>query len=97
MLEKTLESFLDSNDIKPFNPKGNQHWIFIGRTDDEGEASILWATDTKNWLIGKDPDAGKDWKQEKKGMTEDKMVWWQHWLNGHESEQIWEMVKDREA
>ena len=72
---------------KPVNPKGNQSWIFIGRTDGEAEAPILWPTDTKNWLIGKDPDAGKDWRQEEKGMTENEMIEWHHWLHGHEFEQ----------
>ena len=68
------------------NPKGDQSWIFIERTDAEAEASILWPPDVKNWLIRKVPDAGKDWRQEEKGMTEDEMVGWHHWLNGHESE-----------
>ena len=78
MLEKTLESPLHSKDIKPVNPKGNQPWIFIGRTDAEAEAKakILWPPDAKNWLIGKDPDAGKDWRQKEKEMTEDEMVGW---------------------
>ena len=74
-------------EIKPVHPKGNQSWIFIGRTDAEAETPKLWPTDEKNWLIGKDPDAGKDWRQEKKGTAEDKMVGWYHWLNGHEFEQ----------
>ena len=74
--------------IKPVNPKGNQFWIFTGRTDAEAEASIPWPPDVKSQLIGKDPDAGKDWGQEEKGMTEDEMVGWNHWLfNGHEFEQ----------
>ena len=73
MLEKTLESPLDYKEIKPVNLKGNQSWIFIRRIDAEAETPILWPIDVKNWLIGKDPDAGKDWKQEK-GMTEDEMV-----------------------
>ena len=73
MLEKTFESPLDCTEIQPVNPKGNQPWIFIGRTDAEAEAPILWPPDGKNWLIGKDPDAGKDWKQEK-GAIEDEMV-----------------------
>ena len=73
MLEKTLESPLDSKEIKPVNPKGNQSWIFIGRTDVEAESPILWPPDGKKWLTGKDPDAGTDWRQEK-GMTEDEMV-----------------------
>ena len=76
-----------SKEIKPVNPKGNQHWIFIGRTDAEAETPILWATDAKNWLIGKDPDSGKDWGQEEKRVTEDEMVGWNQWLNGHEFEQ----------
>ena len=75
VLEKTLESPLDCKEIKPVNPKGNQPWIFIGKTDAEGEAPILWPPDAKNWLIGKDPDAGKDWRQEEKGMTSD-----DHWM-----------------
>ena len=86
MLEKTLESPLDSKDIKPVDPKGNQSWIVTGRTDAEAEAPILWPPDAKNWLIGKDPDAGKDWRQEEKGTTEDEMAGWHHWLNGHEFE-----------
>ena len=84
VLEKTLESPLDCKEIKPVNPKGNQPWVFIGRTDGEAEAPILWPPDAKNWLIWKDPDAGKDWRQEEKGMREDEMVVWHHWLNGHE-------------
>ena len=84
VLEKTLESPLDCKEIQPINPKGNQSWMFIGRTDAEAEAPILWPPDVKNWLIGKDPDAGKDWKQEEKGMTENKMVGWHHRLDGHE-------------
>ena len=82
-----LESPLDSKEIKSVGPKGNQSWIFIGRTDAEDETSILWPPDEKNWLIGKDPDAGKDWRQVEKGMREDEMVGWHHWLNGHEFEQ----------
>ena len=85
VLEKTLESSLDSREIKPINLKRNQPWIFIGRT--ETEASILCPPDAKSWLIGKDPNAGKDWKQEEKGETEDEMVGWHHQLNGHEFEQ----------
>ena len=87
MLEKTLESPLDCKEIKPVNPKGNQPWIFIGRTDAEAEAPILWPPDAKSWLIRKDPDAGKDWGQEEKGTTEYKMVGWHHQLNRHEFEQ----------
>ena len=85
--EKTLESPLDSKEIKPVNPKGNQSCIFIGRTDAEAKAPILSPPDAKNWLIWKDPNAGNDLRQEEKGMTEDEMVGWHHWLNGHESEQ----------
>ena len=84
--EKTLESPLDCKEIQLVHPKGHQSWIFIGRTDAEVETLILWPPDVKNWLIGKDPDAGKDWGQEEKGMTEDEMVGWHHQLNGHESE-----------
>ena len=88
-LKKTLESPLDSKEIQPVNPKGNRPWIFIGRTDAEAEAEalILWPPNVKSWLIWKDPDAGKDLRQENKGMTEDEMVEWHHWLNGHEFEQ----------
>ena len=99
VLEKTLESPLDWKEIQPVNPKGNQSWIFIGRTDVEAETPILWPPDTKSWLIWKDPNAGKDWGQEEKETTEDETVGWHHWLNGHESE--WtlggELVMDREA
>ena len=84
VLEKTLESPLDCKEIQPVYPKGNQPWIFFGRTDAEVETLILWPPDVKNWLIWKDPDAGKDWKQEEKGKTEDEMVGWHHRLNGHE-------------
>ena len=97
VLEKTLESLLECKEIKPVHPKGNQPCIVIGRTDAEAEAPILWPPDAKNWLIGKDPDARKDWKQEEKVMTEDKMVWWHHQLDGHEFEQAWELVMNREA
>ena len=86
MLEKTLESLLDCREIQPVHPKGNQFWIFIGKTDAEVETPILWPPDVKNWLIWKDPDAGKDWRQEEKGMTDDEMVGWYHWLDGHEFE-----------
>ena len=88
VLEKTLESPLDCKEIQPVNPKGNQSWTFIGRTDVEAEAPILWAPDAKNWLIGKYLDARKDWRQEEKGMTEDEIVGWYHWVNGHEFVQI---------
>ena len=83
VLEKTLESPLDCTEIQPVHPKGDQSWIFIWRTDAEAEDSIFWPPDVKNWLIWKDPDAGKDWRQEEKGMTEDEMVGWHHQLNGH--------------
>ena len=85
-LEKTLESPLDCKEIRPVHPKGNQSWVFIGRTDAEAETPILWPPDVKNWLIGKYPDARKDCRWEKKGTTEDEMVGWHHWLNGHEFE-----------
>ena len=84
---KTLESRLGCKEIEPVNPKGNQPWIFIRRTDAEAEAPILWPPDVKSQPIRKDPDAGKDWRQEEKGTTEDKMVGWHHQLDGHEFEQ----------
>ena len=87
VLEKTLESPLDCKEIKPVSPIGNQSQIFIGRTAAEAEASILWPPDGKSQLIGKGPDAGKDWRQEEKGMTEDEIFGWHHWLDGHEFEQ----------
>ena len=87
MLEKTLESPLDCKEIQPVHPKGDQSWVFIGRTDAEAETPILWPPDEKNQLIGKDPDAGKDGGQEEKGTTEDEMVGWHHQVNGRESEQ----------
>ena len=87
VLEKMLESPLDCKEIKVVNPKGNQPWIFTGRTEAKAATPILWSPDAKNWLIGKDPDAGQDWRQEEKGTTEDKMVGWHHWLSGHEFEQ----------
>ena len=86
VLEKTLESPLDCKEIQPVHPKGNQSWILIGRTDAEAEAPILWPPDAKNWLIWKDPNAGKDWRREEKGTTEDEMVGWNHQLTGHEFE-----------
>ena len=84
VLEKTFESPLDCKEIQLDHPKGNQSWIFIGRTDAEAEAPILWLPDAKSWLIGKDPDAGKDWKWKEKGTTEDEMVGWHHQLDGGE-------------
>ena len=87
VLEKTLESPLDCKKIQPVNCKGDQSWIFTERTDAEAKAPILWPPDGKNWLTGNDPDAGNDWRWEEKEMTEDEMVGWHHWLNGHEFEQ----------
>ena len=87
VLEKTLESPLDCKEIQPVHPKGDPSWMFIGRTDVEAETPILCPPDMKSWLIGKDPDAGKDWGQEEKGTTEDEIVGWHHWLDGHEFEQ----------
>ena len=86
VLEKTLESPLDCKKIQPVLPIGNQSWEFIVRTDAEAETPILWPPDAKSWLIGKDPDAGKDWRQGVKGTTEDEMVGWHHQLNGHDFE-----------
>ena len=86
VLEKTLESPLNCKEIQPVNPKGNQSWIFIGRTDVEAEAPILWPPNAKNWIIGQGPYAGKDWRQEEKGTTEDEMVGWHYQLNGHDFE-----------
>ena len=86
VLEKTLESPLDCKEIQPVHPKGNQSWIFTGRTDVEAETLILWPPDAKNWLTWKAPDAGKVWRREEKGTTEDEMVGWHHRLNGHEFE-----------
>ena len=84
VLEKTLESPLDCKEIQPVHPNGGQSWVFIGRTDAEAETPILWPPHVKSWLIGKDPHAGKDWRQEEKGTTEDEMVGWYHWFNGQE-------------
>ena len=98
VLEKTPECPLDCKGIQLVYPKGNQSWIFIERTDVEPETPILWPSDVKNWLTGKDPDAGKDWRQEEKGMIEDEMVGWHHQLNGHEFvSKLWELVMDREV
>ena len=96
VLEKTLESPLDCKEIQPVNPKGSQSWIFTGRTDAKAEATIVWPPDVKSRLTGKDPDAGKDWGQEK-GTTEDEMAGWHYWLNVREFEQTQEMVMNREA
>ena len=97
VLEKTLESPLDSKEIQAVNPKGNQPWIFIGRTDVKAEAPTLWSPDMKSWLIERDRDAGKDWGQEEKGTTEDEMVGWHHQLNGQELEQIPEDNEGQES
>ena len=97
VLEKTPESPLDCKEIQPVHPKGDQSWVFIGRTDVEAETPTLWPPDGKSWLIWKDPDAGKDWGQEEKGTTEDEMVGWHHQLNGHGFGGLWELVMDREA
>ena len=97
VLEKTLESPLDYKEIQQVHPKGIQSWIFIGRTDAEAEAPILWPPDAKSRLTGKDPDAGKDWGQEEKGTTEDEMVGRHHQLNGHGFWWTRELVMDREA
>ena len=86
VLEKILESLLDFKEIQPVHPKGNQSWVFIGRTDAEAETPVLWLPDVKSWLTGKDPDAGRGWGQEEKGTTEDEMAGWYHRLDGHEFE-----------
>ena len=95
VLEKTLESPLDCKEIKPVHPKVNQSWIFIGRTDAEAETPVIWPPDVKNWLIWKDPDAGKDWRQEEKGTTEDEMLGWH--LMDMSFSKLWKLVMDREA
>ena len=87
VLEKTLGSPLDFKEIQPVHPRGNQSWIFTGRTEAEAEPTVLWPPDAKNWLIWKDPDIGKDWRWEEKGMIEDEIVGWHHRLSGHEFEQ----------
>ena len=97
VLEKTLESPLDFKEIQPVHPKRNQSWLFIGRTDAEAETPIFWPSDVKSWLIWKDPDAGKDWRQEEKGSTEGEMVGWYHWLNNMSLSKLRELVMDREA
>ena len=96
-LENTLESPFDCKEIQPVNTKGNQSWIFIRRTDAETETPILWPSDMKNWLFGKDPDAGKDRRWEEKGTTEDETDGWYHWLNGQQLSKLQELVMDREA
>ena len=97
VLEKTLESPLDCKEIQPVHSKGDQSWVFIGKTDAKAETPILWPPHAKSWLIGKDPDAGRDWGQEEKGMTEDEMAGWHHRLYGHELSKFLELVMDREA
>ena len=97
VLEKTLESPLDCKEIKPVHPKGNQSWIIIGRTVAEAETPILWPPDAKSWLIGKDPDAGKDWRQKEKRAAEDEMVREHHWLMGMNLSKLQEIVSNREA
>ena len=97
VLEKTLVNPLDSKEIKPVNPKGNQPWIFIGSTDAEAEAPTLWPPDPKSQLIGKDPDARKDWRQKEKGVAEDEMVGWHHDTVDTSLSKVQEIVKDREA
>ena len=97
VLEKTIESPLDCTEIKPVNPKGNQHWIFTESTAAKAETPILWPPDAKSQLIGKDPDAGKDWGQEEKGTTEDEMVREHHQLNNMNLSKLWEVVEDKGA
>ena len=97
VLEKTLESPLDCKEIQSVHPKGDQSWVFIGRTDAEAETPVLWPPHAKNWLTGKDPDAGRYWGQEEKGTTEDEMAGWHHQLNGHGFGRLRELVIDREA
>ena len=97
VLEKTLDSPLDCKEIQPVNPKGNQSWIFTGRIDAEAEIPILWPPDGKNWLIGKDPDAGKDWRQEEKQVTENEMVGWHHQPMDMSLSKLWKLVMDKEA
>ena len=97
VLEKTLESPSDWKEIQPIHPKGDQSWVFIGRTDVEAETPNLWPHDAKSWLICKDPDAGQDWGPEEKWMTEDEMVGWHHWLNDMSLSKLQELMMDREV
>ena len=97
VLEKTLESPLDCKEIQPVHPGGDQFWVFIGRTDVEAKTPIFWPPDVKNWLLGKDPDAGKDWRQEKKGMTEYEMAGWHHYSMDMSLSKLQELTMDREA
>ena len=97
VLEKTLQSPLDCKEIQPVHPKGDQSWVFIARTDAEAETPVLWPPHAKSWLIGKDPDAGRDWGQDDKGTTEDEMVGWHHQLDGRGLSKLWELAMDREA
>ena len=97
VLEKIVESPLDCKEIQPVHPKGNHSWIFIGRTDAEAKTPIFWPPDEKNWLLGKDPDAGKDWRPEEKRRTEDEMVGWHHWLMDMSLSKFWELMMNREA
>ena len=94
---RLLRVFLDCKEVQPVHPKGDQSCVFIGRTDVEAEIPILWPPDAKSWLIWKDPDAGKDWRQEKKGTTEDEMVGWHHHIDGHGLGRLHELVMDREV
>ena len=97
VLEKTLESPLDCKETQPVHPKGDQSWVFIGRTDAEAETPILWPPHAKSWLIGKDPDAGRDWGQEEKGITEDEMAGRHHRLDGMSLSKLWKLMIDSEA
>ena len=97
VLEKTLESPLDCKEIQPVHSKGDQFWVFFGRNDAEAETPVLWPPHAKSWLIGKDSDAGRDWGQEEKGMTEDEMAGWHHWLMDMSLSELRELVMDREA
>jgi len=97
VLEKTLQGPLDCKEIQPVHSEGDQPWDFFGRNDTKAETPVLWPPHEKSWLIRKDSDAGRDWGQEEKGTTEDEMAGWHHWLDGHESECLWELVMDTEA